>query len=69
MTNKTKKVISKREKLFLNWLARPVTKLVTTNGTVKLVPPNPKDIGVDGYKYHDEILEDYKPVGGSNENF
>ena len=74
MTNKTKKVISKREKLFLNWLARPAE-----DGTVN--PPsykkdnlqpgefNPKDIGVDGYKYHDEILEDYKPVGGSNENF
>jgi hypothetical protein len=25
------------------------------------VNSNPKDIGVDGYKYHDEILEDYKP--------
>ena len=24
--------------------------------------PNPKDQGVDGYEYHEDILEDYKPM-------
>tara|TARA_Y100001951_G_scaffold60460_1_gene48131 strand:+ start:75 stop:272 length:198 start_codon:yes stop_codon:yes gene_type:complete len=23
--------------------------------------PNPKDIGVDGYEYEEDIMEDYKP--------
>ena len=24
--------------------------------------PNPKDIGIDGYKYEEDIMEDYKPT-------
>ena len=82
MTNKTKKVISKREKLFLNWMARPVVDgTVNPNYKPEIDPPsykkdnlqpgefNPKDIGVDGYEYHDDILEDYKPAGGSDASF
>ena len=23
--------------------------------------PNPKDIGIDGYEYEEDILEDYEP--------
>ena len=50
----TKKVTSKREKLFLSWLARPPVK--------SFKQPSFKDAGVDGYEFHDEIVKDYKIV-------
>ena len=29
---------------------------------LKLGEFNPKDIGIDGYEYEEDILEDYKPL-------
>jgi hypothetical protein len=33
------------------------------------VTDDPKDMGVDGYEYHDEILRDYKVVEADHEDF
>jgi len=56
-----KRIVNENEKAFLDFLSRPIKQQEFNF--------NPKDNGIDGYEFHDEILKDYKVVEGDHENF
>ena len=57
-----------------NWMDKDDYDIVNPNYKPGIDPPsyrkdklklgefNPKDIGIDGYEYQEDILEDYKPM-------
>ena len=55
-----KRIVNENEKAFLDFLTRPINPFKQLGF---------KDLGVDGYEFHDEIKKDYKVVEAEHEDF